>query len=302
MTNDIGPDRLNDLIDELENFQEIVKVLKPSPGEVPTLAGVDIAGLSLPLRGTIGGDHIIYLDFKKRYDLDARIARAAAAGQVNVVEHLKGCKRRAGILVADVAGHRITDGLVAAMLHQAFLLGTYYELEMYGEVTTTLLERIKTRFYESTNIKKLVTMIYGEITDWGRFRYFLAGHPPPLIFSREYNRIMPLSADRTVSETPIGLFPAMLGPAKARFGGLDPIGERQIINEIELLGAGDILLLASDGLTDHGDGRFKAEQLEPCLQRVKDQPAVGVCAALRESALAFAPPSDDITVVVVKKL
>ena len=188
-------DQLEYLADELKNFTDIVKVLKPAAGERPRLEGIDIDAVSMPLNGTIGGDHLIYVDFECRYDLDARIAKALADGRDEVAAQLRQNKHRAGILLADVAGHRITDALVAAMLHQAFLLGSYYELEIFGQITTRLFEKIRTRFYESTNIKKLVAMLYGEITDQGRFRYLSAGHPPPIVFSREFRRIMPLGAD-----------------------------------------------------------------------------------------------------------
>ena len=294
-------DRLRFLADELENFSEIMKVLKPSPGERPRLLGVDIDAVSMPLNGTIGGDHLIYLDFEKRYDLDRLIANARAAGQKDVASQLAENRHRAGILLADVAGHRVTDALVAAMLHQAFLLGSYYELEMFGQITTRLFEHIKTRFYESTNIKKLVALLYGEITDRGRFRYLSAGHTLPLVFSREFGRMMPLGAERTVSETLIGIFPAAdgIGDGDA-LGSLRPRTDR-VINEIELLGSGDILLLATDGLTEHVEGRFVAEELERCLDRAKARPATDICASLKESVLSFGPPTDDITFVVIKR-
>src|SRR5262245_5687890 len=232
--------------DELRNFAEIMKVLKPSAGSRPRLSGIDIDSESLPLNGVLGGDHIVYVDFKRRYDLDALAEDAIARGRKQLAAPLRENKHRAGILLADVAGHRMTDALVAAMLHQAFLVGADYELDAFGQITTRLFEKIKTRFYESTNIKKLVAMLYGEITDRGRFRYLSAGHLPPLVFSSEFGKIMPLAADRTVSETPIGIFPAAHGS----------------VNEIELLGSGDILLLATDGLTDHADGRFATEMEE----------------------------------------
>lgn len=293
MTRDLASDQLLFLVDELENFKDIAQVLKPSPGEIPRLAGVDIDGLSLPLRGAVGGDHIVYIDFNRRYDLDALISKAVAEGRTEVAAELANNRHRAGILLADVAGHRLTDAMVAAMLHQAFLLGSYYELEMFGQITTRLFQHIKTRFYESTNIKKLVAMIYGEITDRGRFRYVSAGHTPPLVFSREFGRIMPLDADRKVSEGLIGLFPAQ---------GFGPRGPMVPVNEIELLGAGDILLLVTDGLTEHGDGRFLAEELPRSLDLVKDRPASEICAHLSEAIPAFAQPTDDVSVVVVKKL
>jgi serine phosphatase RsbU (regulator of sigma subunit) len=294
-------DRLKFLDDELENFAEIMKVLKPSPGERPHLHGVDINAVSMPLNGTIGGDHLIYLDFEKRYDLDRLIANARTGGRESVALQLEENRHRAGILLADVAGHRVTDALVAAMLHQAFLLGSYYELEMFGQITTRLFEHIKTRFYESTNIKKLVALLYGEITDRGRFRYLSAGHTLPLVFSREFGRLMPLGAERTVSETLIGIFPATdVPPDGDALGSLRPRSDR-VINEIELLGSGDILLLATDGLTEHVDGRFVDEELERCLDRTKDRTASEICARLKDSILAFGPATDDITFVVIKR-
>src|SRR5947208_15171798 len=122
-----GTDRLELLTGELKNFQEIARNIVPSPGEIPSLAGIDVYGGSIPLNGTMGGDHIIYVDFKKRYDLSARIKQATAAGKTDVVANLERCMRKAGITVLDVSGHHVTDALVAAMLHQAFLLGSLYE-------------------------------------------------------------------------------------------------------------------------------------------------------------------------------
>lgn len=272
--------------DELRNFSYIMKFLKPSAGERPRLAGIDIDSDSLPLNGVLGGDHIVYVDFNRRYDLDDLAAKAATAGRSDLAAQLRENKHRAGILLADVAGHRLTDALVAAMLHQAFLVGAHYELEMFGQITTRLFEHIRTRFYESTNIKKLIALIYGEITDKGRFRYLSAGHTPPRVFSREFSRIMPLGAERTISESLIGIFPASTG---AR------------VNEIELLGSGDILLLATDGLFDHADGRFLAEGLEPCLDDAKDLSATEICARLRKAIVAYGPADDDISYVVVKR-
>ena len=45
----------------------------------------------------------------------------------------------------DVSGHRVTDAFMAAMLHQAFLLGAIYELDMFGQVTRRLFENLNTQ-------------------------------------------------------------------------------------------------------------------------------------------------------------
>src|SRR6186997_2226825 len=93
---------------ELKNFQEIAKHIVPLPGEVPRLQGIEVYGGTIPLNGMVGGDHIIYVDFKKRFDLKARIREAAEKGRTDVVTHLEQCQHKAGIAIMDVAGHHAT--------------------------------------------------------------------------------------------------------------------------------------------------------------------------------------------------
>ena len=71
----------SDLAGELQNFEEISRFLNLSPGAIPRLPGVDIHGFSMPLRGGIGGDHILYIDFNERFDLDTRIRDAERQGR-----------------------------------------------------------------------------------------------------------------------------------------------------------------------------------------------------------------------------
>ena len=84
---------------------------------------MDVYGRVLPLNGIVGGDHLIYVDFKKRYDLDARIKNATEVGRPDIVSNLERCQQKAGIALIDVAGHHGTDAMLAAMFHQAFLMG-----------------------------------------------------------------------------------------------------------------------------------------------------------------------------------
>jgi len=279
-------DTLRFLEDELQNFKQIARIIKPSAGEIPRLRGVDIAGLSLPLSGEFGGDHIVYVDFNRRYDLDGMIQRARAEGRDEVAARLAENKRRAGILLVDVAGHRLTDAMVAAMLHQAFLLGTSYELERAGEITTSLFKHIQTRFYESTNIKKLVAMLYGEINDRGRFRYISAGHPTPLVFSREFGKLVSLAPERRLSGQLVGLSRSTDFP----------------VNEIQLLAVGDVLILATDGVTEHGEGTYVAEELPRVLAEARDLSAAEIVDRIATSLPAWAAPMDDVTAVVVKRV
>ena len=58
----------------------------------------------------------------------------------------------------------MTDALLAAMLHQAFLVGALYELDMNGQITRHLFENLNTRFYQSSGAHKFMSLIYGEIS------------------------------------------------------------------------------------------------------------------------------------------
>lgn len=302
MSDQPGNNDLPSLEEELENFQQIARSLKAEPGDLPVLNGLDVYGRSEPLKGIVSGDHIIYVDFNQRHDLDRRIYEAENQGRPKVAEKLRRNKHRAGILVADVAGHRITDALVAAMLHQAFLLGVLYELEAHGEVTTGIFENIKNRFYRSSALNKYVTMIYGEISDTGRFRYISAAHPPPVVYSGKYRKIVEIGADRTVSSTPIGLFESANDVDERRSPGPAMYRDSYKVNEIALLGAGDILLLYTDGLSEHDGGRFFKERLEGVLTEVREGTAREICDHIWAGLLAAGPPDDDVTLVVVKKL
>ena len=284
---------------ELQNFEDLARFLNPSAGAIPRLKGVDIHGLSLPLRGGIGGDHILYVDFNQRFDLEERIHDAQRSGQEKVAKKLRRNRNRAGILVADVSGHRITDALIVAMLHQAFLLGSYYELEMFGEITTKIFEHMNERFYRTSSINKYFTMIYGEISTRGRFRFLSAGHPPPAVFSREYNRFMPVGDDRKISSIPVGMLPSG-GFDERRHPSLHGRKKLYEVNEIDLLAGGDILLLYTDGLGEHGNGKYFPGELQRLLAAHKDLPASEICERLRESLLDAAPQQDDVSVVVVK--
>jgi serine phosphatase RsbU (regulator of sigma subunit) len=289
------------LADELRNFQEIARYINPSPGEIPELEGIDIAGLSMPMKDVIGGDHIIYIDFKRRYNLKRRIDRARAKGRENIARNLEALRHRAGILVADVSGHRMTDALLGAMMHQAFLLGVYYELDRYGEITPRIFEHINMRFYRTTAVNKYFTMIYGEISEQGQFRFVSAGHQPPAVFSREHGKFMKISADRLVSFPPVGLLPSGYDPDEVVEPGMRGYKKRYEINEINLLNFGDTLLLLTDGLAEHDRSRFFPDTVERLLAETADGAVARFCERLRAAILERAAPSDDISVVAIRR-
>lgn len=288
---------------EIENFVRTVQLIRPSSCAM-RIGQVEVYGDSVFLNRAAGGDHIIYVDFERRYDLDRRIRAATAAGDADVAAKLAENRGRLGVLVGDVSGHQITDALAAAMLHQAFLTGVLYELDRFGEVTTKLFEILNTRFFKSLSFEKYITLLYGEISGTGRFRFLSAGGPPPLVFSAEYDRFVTLSPDRLVSFTPVGLFPSEDDVDRSKI--LGPLGykPRYAINEVNLLGVGDILFLYTDGLSEHSqqdDRPFVPDELEATLRASKHLPANEIFKAVRDRAFSFAPLEDDMTMVVIKK-
>jgi serine phosphatase RsbU (regulator of sigma subunit) len=292
---------LQQLTNELKNFEDIAKYLVPLPGEVPRLKGIDVYGGTLGLKGTVGGDHLIYVDFKRRFDLQARIARARAGGQPDVVEALERCQRMAGIAVIDVAGHQVTDALLAAMMHQAFLLGALYELDMFGQITKRLFENLNTRFYQSSGAHKFISMTYGEISEDAQFRFLSAGQPFPAVFSRKCDRLMEVSP---VQFPPIGIMPTLGMIDEKRMNSVLGFTEQYELNEWTLMGIGDVVLLHTDGLTEHARGpeSYFPARLEHTLRQVKDETAANMFAAIKEDVLAFNTPSDDISIVVIKRV
>ncbi len=284
---------------ELENFLQIASAVLPPPGEIPRLPGLDIHGRLLPLNGVVGGDHIVYVDFNARFDLDRRLEKAT---DPRVRAGLQKCRGRAGLLLADVAGHQITDASVHIGLHHAFLTGVAYELEVHGEVTTGLFEKLNTRFYQTASFSKFISMTYGEISGSGDFTFINAGNPPPVVFSREFGRLVDINADRLTNFYPIGLFPSEDNPDHSRVQA--PLTKKPFTtNRLTLLSPGDILLLYTDGLQDHarGDEDYFPGQLENVLRASRDRSAREICDAVAADVRRFGAAGDDVSFIVVKR-
>lgn len=294
------PDAASVFEREMENLRAILGAVYAYP-ETFSLQHIEVFGRSFPLRGEPGGDHLIFVDFARRYDLDRRIEEAVASGLPEIALQLEANRSRVGMLVADVAGHSTTDAVLAAMLHQAFLVGVLYELAHHGQVTPELFEILNTRFYQSSSVTKYLTMIYGEIAEDGTFRFISAGHPRPIIYSAEFGRFVDLEPRSIVSVQPIGLFPTA-GDIDRAMGGPPTVESPQaIVNQLRLLGEGDVLLLYTDGASDRIDGDF-ATALTPTIRSVASLPASEIVYALRDELDRQGEQKDDMTLLVVKRL
>jgi len=284
---------------ELKNLGELARNFDAPPSELPEVPWIDVYGEALPRNGQAGGDHIIYVDFKKRYRME-RLIREAPDG---LKEKLRATAARAGIAVIDVEGHDYSSAFIASVFHQAFLLGVSYELRFFGEITPTLFDNINTRFFNSSGIHKTLTMVYGEILENGTFRFLSAAHPPPMVFSNEFDRLVAISENRLVSFPQIGTMPSRGNSEKSI--PLLGVKEKYTVNEINLMGRGDILVLYTDGLADHRDAagnKYFPRRFEEILKANKQQSARAIFSQVKSDLLAFNPrPDDDVTVVIIKK-
>jgi serine phosphatase RsbU (regulator of sigma subunit) len=295
-------ERLARLEQELANFRELMAHVHAVPAEL-SLKTIDIHGATFPLDGQLGGDHIVFVDFARRYDLDQLIDEAERAGARDRAAQLREGRRRVGVLLADASGHSTTDAVLTAMLHQAFLTGVLYELEMHGHVTAKLFEILNTRFHQSSSVTKFLTMIYGEISEKGIFRFISAGHPSPMIFSAEFDCFVRIDPARLRTFFPVGMFPNEAGVEERMEPRPRVYKKKYTVNEVNLMAPGDLLFLFTDGLGDHAaegesyvPGRFEAT-----VRASKHLPALEIVAAVYEDMKRFAPLTDDTSLVVIKR-
>ncbi len=282
--------------------------LMPAPGAIPRIPWTDIYGMTIPLNGIAGGDLVTYVNFQDRFDLDARIRDAVAEGKEGVARALQRLKNVGGILVADVAGHDFSDAMRALMLHQVFHTAALYEIDLNGEITVRLFEQVNTRFLKSTTLRNLaaapdrasfITLIYGEISQTGRFRFVNAGHPLPLVFSSEFDRFVDISPDRFTSYPPIGLQPSEGHADASHYERALGYKKQYATNELNLMGRGDVLLIYTDGLFDPFSP-YTRDQLERVVSQAKNGSAKEICETIIRDRCVTADQTDDLSLVVIK--
>jgi serine phosphatase RsbU (regulator of sigma subunit) len=80
--------------------------------------------------------------------------------------------------------------------------------------------------------------------------------------------------------------------------------EKYAVNELQLLGQNDILLLYTDGLVDQKSGsrNFVDARLEDVFRDCKKASAKDILKTLILEVQSTHPPEDDLTLAVIKKL
>lgn len=185
-----------------------------------------------------------------------------------------------GLVVGDVSGHGMGPALLMAET-RALLRALAQTSDDVGHILT-LANRLLAL---DTDDERFVTAILCRIDPArGEFQYAAAGHVGHVIARCGTPRELPstglplgVSADEAIDTGP---------PSR--------------------LGAGDLLLLSSDGVAeaDGGDKPFGTDRMLRAVAARRERPAAEIVAALREEVRTFigdAPQQDDVTILVARR-
>jgi len=246
-------------------------------------------------------DHVKWLSLRSILNgvEEAEYRRAKSSEQLRVADNLGELYTTAGVLLVDAQGHGIISAKIASTVHDTFHALMLSELDQYGKTTPELFENINLRLAQSVTARnalgrdaqdhsrEIATMIYGEIRPEGHFRFVNFGSPPPLVFSAEYGRFMPMNTDQLVQFPALGLEIPEDHPDRNKYFSM-VVRQRQMnssnIGEITLMSPGDILLLYSDGVYDGSDEEDRL-RLEGIVRNLKDHGAKEICTAILDQAV-----------------
>ena len=271
-------------------------------------------------------DHVQWLKTTPGYrpEMDAEYRWARSTEEVRVAEELLNLYSTAGVLLVDAQGHGIIAAKIASTVHDTFHALMLTELDRYGRTTPMLLENLNLRLAQSVtarnalgiiekeNAREIATMVYGEISPGGDFRFANFGHPPPLVFSAEYRKFMNVNESRMAQFLALGLQIPADHPDRKKYYSLSlrqAEFDSSDLGEITLMSPGDILLLYTDGVYD-GSDKDARERLEVVMREHYRAPAREICNALLDDAVrqderlrqsGDGELIDDKTVFVVKR-
>lgn len=283
--------------EELRNLENITRHIKPTRGDIPNLNGIDIFGQIIPLKKVAGGDHITFLNFNNRYNIE-KLIRKATDEQVR--KNLRACQTKGAIMLVDVSGHESTDAAIAGQVHSAFRMGSRYEMKINGEITKELFEYLNTQFVDQTSSDKFITMIYGEISENGSFRYISAGHEPLIHFSAKKNRIIKNKKAYLLNSLPLGISPSKNSVDADKNENSMGYKDEYKVRELKLVNPNDMIILYTDGLSDHSKKYFKTG-LQKRLKESKNLSAEDISNKIKEDIFEIGTQKDDISYVIIKK-
>jgi len=189
---------------------------------------------------------------------------------------------RLAVLFGDASGHGMAAGLIMAVAHAAFR--TQLEVDAAPQAVFATLNRILCR---TGSARSFFGCVYLLLSPDGSFTASVAGHPPMLRIG---------GAGQVLERIGKGAYP---------LGVKTPLEwERQSGR----VGAGETLLLHSDGVTEARDAsgaEFGDARLESSVRRAATLPAPAFVAALSNDVMAFCghqAPEDDVSIAALRRL
>jgi phosphoserine phosphatase RsbU/P len=212
-------------------------------------------------------------------DCAARCVQARAVGG-DCYDFLELGAGQAGFVLADVSG----KGLHAALL-MANLQAHLRSQSSAGPDPLRVLREVNRLIFRSTATQHYATVFLGVYDEASRtLRYVNGGHLPPVL----------LRADRRCP-------PVRLAPTARAVGLFEDLDAH--VEQVSI-GAGDLLAVFSDGITEatRGDEEFGDDRLVAQLADLRDQPADAIVAAVLASVQEFSEgaQSDDLTLLIVR--
>lgn len=183
-----------------------------------------------------------------------------------------------GICIGDAAGH----GLPGSLLVRDVVTGLRMGLEKEMKMVHTL-KKLNRVIHQSTFSTRFASLFYGEIEDDGHLIYVNAGHPPPLLVSKDQVRELKAT-----------------GPI------IGVISEINLHQAFTYFKPGDWLVLYSDGIIERLNAKgefFGIERLKQLVQ-VKNLSAREILNLVFKTVFEFGAGErwqDDATVIVIKR-
>jgi serine phosphatase RsbU (regulator of sigma subunit) len=214
-------------------------------------------------------------------DLAAKTVAARAVGG-DYYDFISFSDGQVGMIVGDVAG----KGTPAALLMSSLQARVHVLFDDPSELAAKL-ERLNKTTCQNCPDNRFITFFMGILHPrTGDLRYVSAGHNPPLIVRAK------------------GGYEALGGGGVIL--GILPLAKYQ--ESLAKLGHGDILVLFSDGVTeaaDPNDNEYGEERLANLIAELSDRPAAEIVEEIHKSVHEFtrgAPPADDITVMIARRV
>ena len=186
-----------------------------------------------------------------------------------------------GLVVGDVVGKGVPAALLVSTLHSALRV-----LLDQMDVGPPLIERLNRHIFESSSANKFITMLLAALdTESHRMAYLNAGHNPGLLVRAGGEVVQMVSAG-----LPLGLM------ANGKFG----------VSTLDL-GAGDLVCIYSDGITEceaPDEEEFGLDRLARLLSDQGRQSLSEILSTIDKAVTEFAqgqPQGDDQTVVLLRR-